>query len=284
MFETKIMIRKYLYIFSTAALLAACNGKLQTTEEGVSYRLIETNESERTVAKGDMLQIHMIGKIESNDSAIYNSYANNKPFYIPADEPTLKSLFALLHKNDSAFFKISADTLYNKSFGSGRPPFIKEADFIVFNMRLVNIYNQQELQSEINKQNQTYIDKDSVAMNDFIAKIPDIKKTASGIYYKTLKAGSGKKPVKGQKVQVKYKGTLLDGTVFDESKEGQPDFTFNLGLGQVIPGWDEMVSLMQEGEEVQAIIPWKLAYGERGMGPIPQYSTLVFNIQLIKVN
>ncbi|MFN4082398.1 MAG: FKBP-type peptidyl-prolyl cis-trans isomerase [Bacteroidia bacterium] len=272
-----------LYVLAGVMVIAACN-KLKTTEEGISYKIFVSNEDERAVQKGDMLQIHMIGKTEDGDSVIFDSYKNNKPFYIPAEEPTLKSMLALLHKNDSAMFKVSADSLYNKSFGSPRPPFIKEGENLVFYLKLVNLYNQTELQQEIDRQNMAFIEKDSVAMADYVSKMTDVKQTASGIFYKTIKPGKGKKPVKGQKVQVKYKGMLLDGTVFDETKEGQPDFTFNLGLGQVIQGWDEVVALMQEGEEIQTVIPWRLAYGDRGMGPIPQFSSLVFNIELIKVN
>lgn len=284
MFEPHMTKKSINIILAAIAVTFASCNRMEQTDDGISYRIISSKADERVVAAGDVLQIHMIGKTESSDSVIFNSYKNNKPFYIPAEEPSLKSFLMLLHKNDSAMFKINADTLYNKSFNAQKPTFIKDGENIVFYLKLINIYNNAELQQEIERQNQAFITKDSIEMSEFIAKNGDFKQTASGIYYKTLRAGKGKKPVKGQKVQVKYKGMLLNGTVFDETKEGQPDFTFTLGLGQVIQGWDEVLALMQEGEEIQAVIPWKLAYGDRGMGPIPQYSSLVFNIQLIKVN
>lgn len=278
------MIRKYLYILAATGLLAACNSKMETTEEGVSYKIISSDANERGVSKGDMLQLHMVGKTESSDSVVFDSYKNNKPFYIPAEEPTLKSLFALLHKGDSVLFKVSADTLYMKSFGAARPAFIKEGEQLTFTLKLINVYDQNELQAEIERQNKALSDKDEADRAAFISQMGETQKTESGLAYKTITPGKGKQPKKGDKVQVKYKGMLLNGTVFDESKEGQPDFTFNLGLGQVIPGWDEILGLMKEGEEIQVVIPWNLAYGERGSGPIPQFSSLVFNIQLIKVN
>jgi FKBP-type peptidyl-prolyl cis-trans isomerase len=115
-----------------------------------------------------------------------------------------------------------------------------------------------------------------------ISTLPDAKKTASGLYYVVEKTGKGKAAKKGDKVQVLYKGTLLNGQVFDENlKDG---ISFPVGLGQVIPGWDEMLQLMKEGDKVKAIIPWNLAYGPRGNGPIPPFSTLVFEMELVKVN
>jgi hypothetical protein len=69
----------------------------------------------------------------------------------------------------------------------------------------------------------------------------------------------------------------------DETKEGSPEFTFTVGAGQVIAGWDEGFLLMKEGDKLQLIIPWTLAYGPRGSGPIPPYSTLMFEITLVKV-
>jgi FKBP-type peptidyl-prolyl cis-trans isomerase len=80
---------------------------------------------------------------------------------------------------------------------------------------------------------------------------------------------------------VNYKGMLLDGTVFDSS-EGREPFTFQLGQGQVIKGWDEGIALMQKGTKALLIIPSALAYGDRGAGDmIPPYSPLVFEVEMI---
>jgi FKBP-type peptidyl-prolyl cis-trans isomerase len=87
----------------------------------------------------------------------------------------------------------------------------------------------------------------------------------------------------GNKVTVKYKGSFLDGKVFDQTKEGQPDFVFNVGAKMVIPGWDEGLQLMKEGETCRLLIPWNLGYGEFGSGPIPPFSSLLFDIELVKV-
>jgi FKBP-type peptidyl-prolyl cis-trans isomerase FklB len=110
-----------------------------------------------------------------------------------------------------------------------------------------------------------------------------VKVTASGLQYKVVTSGTGKMPMKTDNVTVHYTGKLIDGTVFDSSVErGQPA-TF--GLGQVIPGWTEVLQLMKEGDKFMVYIPYDLAYGERGSPPqILPYSTLIFEIELIKVN
>ena len=107
--------------------------------------------------------------------------------------------------------------------------------------------------------------------------------TASGLQYKVITAGTGKTPASTDNVSVHYTGKLIDGTEFDSSvKRGQPA---NFGVTQVIRGWTEALQLMKEGDKWMLYIPYDLAYGERGSGAqIPPYSTLIFEVELIKVN
>ncbi len=104
----------------------------------------------------------------------------------------------------------------------------------------------------------------------------------SGLQYEVITEGTGKKPGAADKVECHYEGTLIDGTVFDSSiKRGE---TATFGVNQVIKGWVEALQLMQEGAKWRLYIPYNLAYGERGAGEmIPPYSTLVFEVELIKV-
>lgn len=114
------------------------------------------------------------------------------------------------------------------------------------------------------------------------AKKEGVTTTASGLQYEVLSEGNGKRPATTDKVRCHYEGRLIDGTVFDSSyRRGEPaDF----GLNQVIPGWTEGVQLMQEGAKYRFYIPYLLAYGEGGAGElIPPFSTLVFDVELIKV-
>lgn len=106
--------------------------------------------------------------------------------------------------------------------------------------------------------------------------------TASGLQYAIIKEGSGELPKQGDLVSVHYTGTLEDGTKFDSSYDrGQP-IEFILGHGQVIPGWDEGISLLKVGSKARLIIPPELAYGEKGAGGvIPPNATLKFDVELV---
>ena len=109
-----------------------------------------------------------------------------------------------------------------------------------------------------------------------------VKFTASGLQYLVLKEGNGVKPGPNDAVTVHYTGRLIDGTVFDSSVERGEPATF--AVGQVIPGWVEGLQLMSEGAAWRLFIPSNLAYGPHGTGPIQPNSTLIFDVQLIKVN
>lgn len=109
-------------------------------------------------------------------------------------------------------------------------------------------------------------------------------KTESGLRYKIIQKGEGKKATKGSMVSVHYKGQLLDGTVFDSSYKRRQPIDFNLGIGQVIAGWDEGIQLLQVGDKARFVIPSNLAYGERGAGGvIPPNATLIFDVELMNV-
>ena len=107
-------------------------------------------------------------------------------------------------------------------------------------------------------------------------------KTSSGLLYKFEKENNSHKPSNGNKVKVHYKGMLLDGTVFDSSFKRNQPIEFTLGVGQVIKGWDEGISLLGIGDKASFIIPSDLAYGASGAGGvIPPNATLGFDVELI---
>jgi FKBP-type peptidyl-prolyl cis-trans isomerase len=108
--------------------------------------------------------------------------------------------------------------------------------------------------------------------------------TSSGLRYKILQEGNGKPATKGSMVSVHYKGQLLDGQVFDSSYQRKQPIDFTIGVGQVIPGWDEGIQLLKVGDKARMVIPADLAYGSRGAGGvIPPDATLIFDVELMDV-
>jgi FKBP-type peptidyl-prolyl cis-trans isomerase FkpA len=123
------------------------------------------------------------------------------------------------------------------------------------------------------------------ANQDFLtdnAKQPDVQSTASGLQYKVLREGTGAKAPPMSEVEVHYKGSLIDGRVFDSSYDRNESISFM--LGQVIAGWQEGIPLMNVGAHYVFYIPSELGYGDRGVpGVIPPHSTLIFEVELLKV-
>ena len=158
---------------------------------------------------------------------------------------------------------------------------VMEGRQTAFSAREAQIMLQEYFSKKQKEEAQEHI-AEGKAYLDANAKRAGVVVTKSGLQYEVLQEGTGKSPKATDKVRCHYEGRLLDGTVFDSSyQRGEPaDF----GLNQVITGWTEGVQLMKEGAKFRFTIPYLLAYGEQGAGAsIPPFSTLIFDVELIKV-
>ena len=144
---------------------------------------------------------------------------------------------------------------------------------------------QQEMMSKMQAKEKVDSDKNLKAGEAFLAenaKKAGVKTTASGLQYKILKEGDGPMPKATDTVKVNYKGTLIDGTVFDSSYDRGEPVTFP--VNGVIPGWTEALQMMKVGSKWQLFIPANLAYGEHSPSPkIGSNSTLIFDVELLSI-
>ena len=114
---------------------------------------------------------------------------------------------------------------------------------------------------------------------------PNAKRTSTSLRYVMHQEGAGENAKTGDLVDVLYVGKLLDGTVFDQTQDPEKPFSFRLGRGNVIQGWEQGIQLMRPGSKMTLVVPYELAYGTRGQPPkIPRRATLVFEIELIRIH
>jgi FKBP-type peptidyl-prolyl cis-trans isomerase FklB len=140
---------------------------------------------------------------------------------------------------------------------------------------------QQEYETKGNPAARENIAKGEKFMQE-ISRNKSVYTTKSGLKYKMIKEGNGKRPKATDRVKVHYTGKLVDGKVFDSSVDRGAPLTF--ALNQVIPGWTEGLQLMDEGSKYVLYVPYNLGYGTRDMGDIPAGSTLIFEVELLEIN
>jgi len=280
-----------LFAFILIIAISSCNtdkpAEFETTESGIEYRIVETTEDARVPEFTEILE--MYADYYWKDSLLFTSSDYPEAFKIGYRESTylgsLDEAFGLLKEGDSAIFKIDAFNFYKNAAGVPAPDFMTEGDKLEFRIRLIKIFTEEEILSEIAEQNKIKEEQEIELRNAYIEDNQiNAEPTESGLYYVEELAGKGKQPKAGDSVVVHYTGKLLDGQVFDSSVMRDEPFTFPLGQGRVIPGWDEGIALMKVGGKAQLIIPSNLAYGEMGAGgAIPPFATLIFEVELLEV-
>lgn len=278
-------------------------------ENGLHYQFFTQDENGVKAVEGDGVSIKIIYALKRTptDSVLFDSKLNSDDgsgtirYILPKSSfpGSLEDAIMMMSKNDSAAFIISADSFFLKTNKmQALPPFAKPGDKLLITIKMVEIKTKKELDENQKKQEAEMAamsEGEKPKMDAYLLenKITDAP-TASGLIFIETKKGNGSHPKAGDMVKVNYTGRLLDGTVFDTSIESdakaanvynaqrpyQP-LEFALGQGQVIPGWEEALMLMSKGSKAKVIIPSSLAYGPRGGGPIPPFSPLVFEMELV---
>jgi FKBP-type peptidyl-prolyl cis-trans isomerase len=299
-----------------SALLAglfACNKSefdgFTKAENGLHYKFFTQDENGVKATEGDGVSIKIVYALKKNpsDSVLFDSKLNSEDgsgtvrYILPKSsfKGSLEDAIAMMAKNDSAAFIISADSFFLKTNRmQALPEFAKPGDKLVISIKMVDIKSKKELEENQKKQEaemNQLSEQEKPKLDAYLAEHKiTAKPTESGLYVIETKKGTGAKPQAGDEVSVNYTGRLLDGTIFDTSIEADAKagnvynpqrpyepIKFALDQGQVIKGWDEALKLLSKGGKAQLIIPSNLAYGPRGGGPIPPFSTLVFDVELV---
>ena len=268
----------------------------EKNQNGLYYQFFTQNEGELPQV-GDLIEVKISCMINDTTPLIPNTQ-NMMKLQEPSFPGDLNEGLAMMHKGDSASFIVNTDSTFKYLFMQPTLPAefnstdvmrfeIKVVDFMpekVYAQNFANDVKSRNAQRAAQLQND-YADESAKAakeLADYLAKNKiEAMPTESGLYYVVTEPGNGEKPEVGKPVTMHYTGKLLNGTVFDSSVERDQPFQFVLGVGQVIPGWDEGVQLMTKGEKGLLYIPYYLAYGERDMGDIPPFSNLIFEVELI---
>jgi FKBP-type peptidyl-prolyl cis-trans isomerase len=245
----------------------------------------------KTPQVGDFITIHTRSRV--GDSILFSSRAvnNNQPFELqvrPAQQPRydLMDGFQLLSEGDSATFRMPLDTIL--AMGAPQAPWMKKGAGLWFDQDIVVVSHKTQAQGFKDKAEKArkQMVADSIALKEYFAKNGiKAKRHPSGMYIKYTQAGTGDTAREGQKVTVNYTGKTMDGKTFDSNMDPQfnhvEPFSFNLGQGQVIPGWDIGIGTLQKGAKATLYIPSVMAYGERSPSPaIPANSILIFDVEL----
>lgn len=277
----KLVFISYL-VFSV--YMFSCSDGFKETPDGLKYRFIIHNADSVVPGLNDILVLNM-KYTTMNDSVLSESQSIRLQLKEPSHKGgSVEEALSLMHKGDSAVFLVDAEGFFLFTRKLPLPGFMKPGDKLRFYFRLKDIIAYEDFQFQrksIESQNQR---EENALLEDFLKRTNiTVEPTASGMYIVEKKKGNGKKPTPGKKVMVHYLGYFVDGQLFDNSYQRNQPFIFTFGTGEVIPGWDEGISKLTEGSKAMFVIPSHLGYGDKQRGKIPPYSTLVFEIELLKV-
>lgn len=272
---------------AAASLVVACNKNRVEVIENVKIQIHNHDDKAKKLKDGDI--ITFTAKIyNSADSLLQESTEANpaRAMVQPAGASGFKGSFEdglrLLAQGDSATIYVPVDSL---SKGAQQlPPFIKKGTDLKYSVKILKVQTRADFDKEMaanaQKEKQAAEARKTELpklIQDYIAKSgKTFKTTASGLYYSITTEGTGASPKKGDVCKCMYVGKFLDGKVFDQSK--QP---IDMPIGQMIPGFNEALTLMKKGGKATFVIPPAIGYGEQAQGPIPGNSALVFEVEVI---
>jgi FKBP-type peptidyl-prolyl cis-trans isomerase len=278
----------YLLLLSIIVLNSCNTNEFTRTDNDIYYKFITENDDSTKVKVDDILILKLIYTNEKGD-VIFDSRELGRDYKMILKKPnyigSIDEAIAMMHVGDSAIFKVDATDFYTLSRGYKElPEEVKFGGKLIFYVKILGIADNLQVKKEKQELAADKQKHEEEMLQDFLQKENiTVKPSSSGLYHVVLTKGNGKKPQKGDKLVIHYTGKFINGEIFDSSlKRGKP-LIYNFGDSGFIQGWQEGISYMTEGEKAELIIPSHLAYGDKKTGPIPAYSTLIFEIELLKI-
>ena len=271
-------------------LFAACTQKFpgyKKTEDGLYYKFYSHNPTAQKPQQTDVLRVAITCYL--GDSIYYDFQSTESQVYAQLREPffpaDLNEAYAMMNLGDSASFYIKADSVaivyYEKDPESVG---LKADDYFRYEVKLLEIKSMEEFQEEIERIDKAMRERSAKELAEYAeANLKGVSPDEYGIYIVPMEAGKGRCPVKGERVELDFSASLLNGQFLGSTYDSPDKFSFVLGEGFSIKGWDTVVPKMRLGERVTAVIPFDMAYGEHSVGAIPAYSNLVYDIKLLKI-
>ena len=272
---------------------------------GVKYQFFKHDKTGVKPISGDIIYVRIVYKRE-DDSLLFDSHSGGRTDSTSIIPLTLQSSFkasledgiAMMAAGDSASFLVNADSMYLKSFKlRALPLFVKSGSYLKFYIKLIKFQTLSQLKDEqyaIVEKRRAELKKIQNSEPGIIGKyLKDngikIKPVMVDSMYVLERTGTIGKPInEGDSLEIKYKGMLLDGTIFDQSDRGDGGKgTFKMQFkhnAQIIRGWLEIMSTMHQGEKVRLLLPSSMAYGPYAAGSdIKPYTPLLFEIEIVRV-
>ena len=270
------------------------------TASGLRYKIVR-NSKGPSLKNGDYVVMNMEYNDE-NDSVLYSSIGRSMPVIILYNDSIWHNSgqayegFSRLKVGDSAILKVKCYDLYLKSFRMPIPNGLKAKEVITFHIAVVETMNEDKFnnyqknlvakrQSEKAAREKNQLIEDTGIIDRYLDEKKIIPlESESGLRYTIQHEGTGPNSRPGDSVLINYTGMLLDGTVFESSRQMGKPYGFPIGQDVVIKGWDEGITLMNKGSKYTFYIPSPLAYGNRGISAfIKPNSILIFEIELMDI-
>ena len=257
--------------------------------QGVYYHLETLGESRKKAHYGDYITADIQYRTIS-DSVFFEG--RRKLALTKSDaRGSIEACFRMLAEGESATFIISAQEFFSKTLTTELPAFLLPGDPMKIYLNILEIQSVEEYEKEKEaflNWIEDFGEYEKVVLQQFLQEEKlEVNPTGSGLYHLLLRNGNGKKIMKGDTITVNYEGRFLNGKFFDSTIRRKQPFQFVYGTEwQVVPGLDEGIGMMTEGEKSLFILPSDLAFGTQGSstGIIPPFTSLIFEVEILKIN